>query len=97
MLYHCRFSLGYMLEPDADKRPSIWQVAEVAFGIRGLKNPIGNVFHSQPPPATLPSAPRSQTDKTKPTTRSQTKAPPLPKQKATSSPQTAPTTDSKAV
>lgn len=81
-----------MLEPDADKRPSVWQVAEVAFRIRGLKNPIGNVFRSQPPPSILPTAPRSQT---KPASQSQTKALP-PKETVTSTVQTPTTTDSKA-
>jgi AP2-associated kinase len=66
--------IRYMLEPNTDKRPNIWQVSEVAFRIRKLKNPIKNVFHSSPPPLPLPTAPRSHTGKTTPSNQSQPKA-----------------------
>lgn len=54
------YTAGYMLEPDLNKRPNIWQVAEVAFRISKLQNTIKNVFHSQAPPSSLPAAPRAQ-------------------------------------
>ena len=38
--------LGYMLEPKADSRPTIWQVCEVAFKLKGQRNPVQNVFVS---------------------------------------------------
>ena len=37
---------GYMLEPDPELRPTIWQVCEVAYKLRKLKNPVPNVFVS---------------------------------------------------
>ena len=57
---------GYMLEPDIDKRPNIWQVTEAVSRILKLKNPVKNVFHSHPPPSLLPTAPRSHSNKTTP-------------------------------
>ena len=50
--------VGYMLEPDSEKRPDIWQVTEVAFQMRRAQNTVKNVFNSQAPPPCLPTAPR---------------------------------------
>ncbi|XP_067624618.1 AP2-associated protein kinase 1-like isoform X4 [Eurosta solidaginis] len=41
--------IKYMLEPDMDKRPNIWQVCEVAFRLAGKDNPVQNL-HKSPPP-----------------------------------------------
>ena len=38
--------LGYMLEPDASKRPDIYQVCHVVHHLRGFNNPVANVFVS---------------------------------------------------
>ncbi|KAI8125594.1 AP2-associated protein kinase 1 [Lucilia cuprina] len=40
--------IKFMLEPDADKRPNIWQVCEVAFRLAGKENPVQNL-HKSPP------------------------------------------------
>ena len=37
---------GYMLEPDPDKRPTIWQVNEVVCRLQGKTNTMPNVFVS---------------------------------------------------
>ena len=34
---------GYMLEPDPDKRPDIFQVAYVAFSLQGKDCPVQNL------------------------------------------------------
>lgn len=36
----------YMLEPDQDKRPNIFQVCEVAFKLHGKENPVANLHVS---------------------------------------------------
>ncbi|XP_054084000.1 probable serine/threonine-protein kinase nek3 isoform X3 [Zeugodacus cucurbitae] len=41
--------IKYMLEPDMDKRPNIWQVCEVVFRLAGKDNPVQNL-HKSPPP-----------------------------------------------
>ncbi|XP_019844765.2 uncharacterized protein LOC105223106, partial [Bactrocera dorsalis] len=41
--------IKYMLEPDMDKRPNIWQVCEVVFRLAGKENPVQNL-HKSPPP-----------------------------------------------
>lgn len=38
--------LGYMLEPDPDKRPDIYQVASIAFLLLGKENPVQNLMVS---------------------------------------------------
>ncbi|XP_065358498.1 uncharacterized protein Nak isoform X2 [Calliphora vicina] len=38
--------IKFMLEPDADKRPNIWQVCEVAFRLAGKDNPVQNLHKS---------------------------------------------------
>lgn len=38
--------IKFMLEPDADKRPNIWQVCEVAFRLAGKDNPVQNLHVS---------------------------------------------------
>lgn len=38
--------LGYMLQADANKRPNIWQVCQVAFAMKAVPNPVPNVFVS---------------------------------------------------
>lgn len=38
--------IGYMLEPDPDKRPNIFQVCHVVHHLRGYDNPVANVFVS---------------------------------------------------
>jgi AP2-associated kinase len=38
--------IRYMLEPDAEKRPNVFQVGEVAFRIQNRKNPIQNLYVS---------------------------------------------------
>ena len=38
--------VGYMLELNPDKRPDIFQVANVLFKLKGEKNPVPNVFVS---------------------------------------------------
>jgi AP2-associated kinase len=35
-----------MLEPDHEKRPNIFQVAEIAFRLQNQKNPIQNLYVS---------------------------------------------------
>uniref|UniRef100_A0A182PAF1 non-specific serine/threonine protein kinase n=1 Tax=Anopheles epiroticus TaxID=199890 RepID=A0A182PAF1_9DIPT len=50
--------IRYMLEPDADRRPNIYQVCEIAFGIAGRTNPVRNLTKcSVPPLDTLPVPP----------------------------------------
>ncbi|XP_064601671.1 AP2-associated protein kinase 1-like isoform X3 [Liolophura sinensis] len=47
--------IAYMLDVDAEKRPDIFQVSTVAFGIQGRKCPVPNVHKSpQPDVNTLP-------------------------------------------
>ncbi|XP_036328440.1 platelet binding protein GspB [Rhagoletis pomonella] len=41
--------IKYMLEPDMDKRPNIWQVCELAFRLAGKENAVQNL-HKSPPP-----------------------------------------------
>ncbi|XP_053958409.1 uncharacterized protein LOC128863321 isoform X1 [Anastrepha ludens] len=41
--------IKYMLEPDMEKRPNIWQVCEVAFRLAGKDNPVQNL-HKSPTP-----------------------------------------------
>lgn len=41
--------IRYMLEPDVEKRPNIFQVGEVAFHMQNRKNPIQNLY-KQPVP-----------------------------------------------
>lgn len=38
--------IRFMLEPDCSKRPNIFQVGEIAFGMAGRANPIQNLFVS---------------------------------------------------
>ncbi|KAM7351935.1 numb-associated kinase isoform 3-T4 [Cochliomyia hominivorax] len=38
--------IKFMLEPDAEKRPNIWQVCEVAFRLAGKDNPVQNLHKS---------------------------------------------------
>lgn len=38
--------IKYMLEPDQDKRPNIWQVCEIAFRLQGKDNPVTNLHVS---------------------------------------------------
>lgn len=42
--------IRYMLEPDAEKRPNIFQVGEIAFRVQNRKNPIQNLY-KQPVPS----------------------------------------------
>jgi AP2-associated kinase len=42
--------IRYMLEPDAEKRPNIFQVGEIAFSVVNRKNPIQNLY-KQPSPS----------------------------------------------
>ena len=37
---------GYMLEPDQDKRPNIFQVCHIVHHLRGFNSPVANVFVS---------------------------------------------------
>lgn len=39
---------GYMLEPDQEKRPDIYQVSYFAFKLAGKDCPVPNLFVSQP-------------------------------------------------
>ncbi|XP_052888652.1 AP2-associated protein kinase 1 [Anopheles moucheti] len=58
----------YMLEPDAEKRPNIYQVCEIAFGIAGRSNPVRNLTKcSVPPLETLPVPPFESETKRLPT------------------------------
>jgi AP2-associated kinase len=41
--------IRYMLEPDAEKRPNIFQVGEIAFGMQNRKNPIQNLYKQSIP------------------------------------------------
>nr|XP_040218996.2 AP2-associated protein kinase 1 [Anopheles coluzzii] len=60
--------IRYMLEPDADRRPNIYQVCEVAFGIAGRANPVRNLTKcSVPPLDTLPVPPFESETKRLPT------------------------------
>lgn len=79
---HSKYSKGmhqlirYMLEPDADRRPNIYQVSEIAFKLAGKENPVQNL-HKLPAPVleALPMPPfeyetkrnTAQTPKTKAT------------------------------
>ncbi|XP_053686988.1 serine/threonine-protein kinase sel-5 isoform X2 [Sabethes cyaneus] len=49
--------IRYMLEPDADKRPNIYQVCEIAFKIAGKTNPVRNLTKCSVPPIELLAAP----------------------------------------
>ena len=40
-------TIGYMLEADPDKRPTIWQVTEVVCRMLGRPNTLPNVFVSE--------------------------------------------------
>uniref|UniRef100_A0A1A9WKZ0 Protein kinase domain-containing protein n=1 Tax=Glossina brevipalpis TaxID=37001 RepID=A0A1A9WKZ0_9MUSC len=40
--------IKFMLEPDMEKRPNIWQVAEVAFHLNNKENPVQNLHKSSP-------------------------------------------------
>uniref|UniRef100_A0A182Q3K3 Protein kinase domain-containing protein n=1 Tax=Anopheles farauti TaxID=69004 RepID=A0A182Q3K3_9DIPT len=42
--------IRYMLEPEPEKRPNIYQVCEVAFGIAGRTNPVRNLTKCSVPP-----------------------------------------------
>ena len=39
--------INYMLEPDIDKRPNIFQVCQIAFQISGKPNPVLNLLVSE--------------------------------------------------
>lgn len=39
----------YMLEPDQNKRPDIWQVCEIAFQLQSKPNPVINIKKTIPP------------------------------------------------
>ncbi|KAK9881410.1 hypothetical protein WA026_016300 [Henosepilachna vigintioctopunctata] len=41
--------IGYMLEPDPDKRPDIYQVSSIAFRLCNKDNPVKNLFNSPTP------------------------------------------------
>lgn len=41
--------IRYMLEPDVDKRPNIFQVCHIVHHLRGFDNPVPNVFNSPIP------------------------------------------------
>lgn len=61
---HSKYSKGmhqlirYMLEPDAEKRPNIFQVCEIAFKLTGKENPVKDL-HKLPAPSieSLPTPP----------------------------------------
>lgn len=36
--------LGFMLEPDPEKRPDIYQVSTIAFQLLGKQNPVKNLM-----------------------------------------------------
>lgn len=38
--------IKYMLEPDQDKRPNVWQVCEIAFRLQNKDNPVTNLHVS---------------------------------------------------
>uniref|UniRef100_A0A182VXE2 Protein kinase domain-containing protein n=1 Tax=Anopheles minimus TaxID=112268 RepID=A0A182VXE2_9DIPT len=60
--------IRYMLEPDSEKRPNIYQVCEIAFGIAGRSNPVRNLTKcSVPPLETLPVPPFESETKRLPT------------------------------
>uniref|UniRef100_A0A182XWW4 non-specific serine/threonine protein kinase n=1 Tax=Anopheles stephensi TaxID=30069 RepID=A0A182XWW4_ANOST len=42
--------IRYLLEPDVEKRPNIYQVCEIAFGIVGRPNPVRNLTKCSVPP-----------------------------------------------
>lgn len=46
MLRNCCIFLGYMLEPDPDKRPDIFQVSFIAFSLLGKECPVQNLYVS---------------------------------------------------
>ncbi|XP_059617361.1 uncharacterized protein LOC132262196 isoform X1 [Phlebotomus argentipes] len=50
--------IRYMLEPDMEKRPNIYQVSQIAFGLAGRENPVQNL-HKLPAPS-LDSLPEPQ-------------------------------------
>ncbi|XP_044758808.1 AP2-associated protein kinase 1 [Coccinella septempunctata] len=41
--------IGYMLEPDPDKRPDIYQVSSIAFRLYNKDNPVKNLMNSTTP------------------------------------------------
>lgn len=43
LFFNCFVYLGYMLEPDPEKRPDIFQVSAVAFTLMGKDNPVQNL------------------------------------------------------
>ncbi|KAM7391089.1 hypothetical protein PAMP_021805 [Pampus punctatissimus] len=54
MINLCKhFKEGYMLEPDQEKRPDIYQVSYFAFKLAGKDCPVPNLFNS-PIPTSLP-------------------------------------------
>lgn len=44
--YSCFDFLGYMLEPDPEKRPDIYQISYFAFKIAGRQCPVPNLHVS---------------------------------------------------
>ncbi|XP_049280096.1 AP2-associated protein kinase 1 [Anopheles funestus] len=60
--------IRYMLEPDSEKRPNIYQVCDIAFGIAARSNPVRNLTKcSVPPLETLPVPPFESETKRVPT------------------------------
>uniref|UniRef100_M4A644 BMP2 inducible kinase n=1 Tax=Xiphophorus maculatus TaxID=8083 RepID=M4A644_XIPMA len=49
---HCL--IGYMLEPDQEKRPDIYQVSYFAFKLAGRDCPVPNLSQNSPIPTSLP-------------------------------------------
>lgn len=39
----------FMLEPNQERRPNVWQVCEIAFQLRGMDNPVPNIHKSEAP------------------------------------------------
>lgn len=61
--------IRYMLEPDLEKRPNIYQVCEIAFKIAGKTNPVRNLTKSTVPALeTLPVPPMENETKRIPST-----------------------------
>lgn len=84
---HSKYSKGmhqlirYMLEPDAEKRPNIFQVCEIAFRLAGKENPVRDLHKlAAPPIESLPVPPFEHETKRSvgPQTGSATKTPKQP-------------------
>lgn len=64
--------IGYMLEPDPDKRPDIYQVSSIAFKLCNKDNPVKNLMNSTTPVLEDLPVPQSESEAKKTIIKSST-------------------------